>query len=78
VNIYRKETGLGATFRAIPTEVPTLEKLALPPIITKLCDYHQGMILVTGSTGTGKSTTLAAMLDYLNDTFEGQGRVCPR
>jgi twitching motility protein PilT len=68
VNVYRKETGMGATFRSIPQEVPTLEKLALPPIITKLCDYHQGMILVTGSTGTGKSTTLAAMIDHLNQT----------
>src|SRR5690242_15932020 len=68
VNVYRKETGIGATFRAIPTEVPTLEKLALPPIVTKLCDYHQGMVLVTGSTGTGKSTTLAAMIDHLNQT----------
>jgi twitching motility protein PilT len=68
VNVYRKDTGIGATFRAIPSEVPTLEKLALPQIITKLCDYHQGMILVTGSTGTGKSTTLAAMIDHLNQT----------
>jgi twitching motility protein PilT len=68
VNVYRKETGVGATFRAIPSEVPSLEKLALPPIVTKLCDFHQGMILVTGSTGTGKSTTLAAMIDYLNTT----------
>jgi twitching motility protein PilT len=66
VNIYRKDTGVGATFRTIPTEVPSLEKLSLPPIVTKLCDYHQGMILVTGSTGTGKSTTLAAMIDHLN------------
>jgi len=68
VNVYRKETGVGATFRAIPADVPTLEKLALPPIVTKLCDFHQGMILVTGSTGTGKSTTLAAMIDHLNQT----------
>jgi len=68
VNIYRKDTGVGATFRTIPTEVPSLDKLALPPIVTKLCDYHQGMILVTGSTGTGKSTTLAAMIDHLNHT----------
>jgi twitching motility protein PilT len=68
VNVFRKETGIGATFRTIPTEVPTLEKLALPPIVTKLCDYHQGMVLVTGSTGTGKSTTLAAMIDHLNKT----------
>ena len=68
VNVYRKDTGVGATFRAIPSEVPTLEKLALPPIVAKLCDFHQGMVLVTGSTGTGKSTTLAAMIDYLNQT----------
>jgi twitching motility protein PilT len=68
VNVFRKDTGVGATFRTIPTEVPTLEKLALPPIVTKLCDYHQGMVLVTGSTGTGKTTTLAAMIDHLNKT----------
>jgi twitching motility protein PilT len=68
VNVFRKDTGVGATFRSIPTSVPTLEKLALPPVVTKLCDYHQGMVLVTGSTGTGKSTTLAAMIDHLNQT----------
>ena len=68
VNVFRKDTGVGATFRAIPSEAPTLDRLALPPIIKKLCDNHQGMILVTGSTGTGKSTTLAAMIDHLNQT----------
>jgi len=68
VNVYRKDTGVGAAFRAIPTQIPSLSSLALPPIVTKLCDYHQGMILVTGSTGTGKSTTLAAMIDLLNTT----------
>jgi twitching motility protein PilT len=68
VNLFRKATGIGATFRFVPTEVPTLEKLGLPPICKTLCDNHQGMILVTGSTGTGKSTTLAAMIDYLNRT----------
>jgi twitching motility protein PilT len=68
VNVYRKDTGVGATFRTIPADVPALDKLGLPPIVTKLCDYHQGMILVTGSTGTGKSTTLAAMIDHLNGT----------
>jgi twitching motility protein PilT len=68
VNVFRKETGVGATFRSIPAAVPTLEKLALPAVVTKLCDYHQGMVLVTGSTGTGKSTTLAAMIDHLNST----------
>ena len=68
VNVYRKESGIGATFRSIPADVPSLEKLHLPPIVTKLCDFHQGMVLVTGSTGTGKSTTLAAMIDHLNST----------
>ena len=68
VNVYRKETGVGAAFRSIPSKMPSLEQLNLPPIVRKLCDYHQGMILVTGSTGTGKSTTLAAMIDYLNTT----------
>ena len=68
VNVFRKETGIGAAFRSIPTTMPTMEQLGLPPIVRKLCDYHQGMILVTGSTGTGKSTTLASMIDYLNST----------
>ena len=68
VNVFRKETGIGAAFRSIPTQMPTIEQLGLPPIVRKMCDYHQGMILVTGSTGTGKSTTLAAMIDYLNST----------
>jgi twitching motility protein PilT len=66
VNVFRKDSGVGAVFRTIPAEVPTLESLMLPPIVRKLCDYHQGMVLVTGSTGTGKSTTLAAMTDLLN------------
>jgi twitching motility protein PilT len=68
VNVFRKETGVGATFRFIPGDIPKLEKLHLPKIVQKLCDHHQGMILVTGSTGTGKSTTLAAMIDHLNST----------
>jgi twitching motility protein PilT len=68
VNVFRKETGIGATFRAIPTDIPSIDRLGLPPVVKKLCDYHQGMILVTGSTGTGKSTTLAAMIDHLNQT----------
>ncbi len=68
VNVFRKDSGVGAVFRSIPNEVPTLDSLALPPVVKKLCDYHQGMVLVTGSTGTGKSTTLAAMIDLLNTT----------
>jgi twitching motility protein PilT len=68
VNVFHKDTGVGAVFRTIPTEVPTLDSLHLPPIVKKFCDFHQGMVLVTGSTGTGKSTTLAAMIDHLNRT----------
>jgi twitching motility protein PilT len=68
VNVFRKATGYGAVFRFIPDDVPTLDQLNVPPILKKFCDYHQGMVLVTGSTGTGKSTTLAAMIDHLNAT----------
>lgn len=68
VNVFRKETGVGATFRFIPGDIPRLDKLHLPKVLQKLCDHHQGMILVTGSTGAGKSTTLAAMIDHLNGT----------
>jgi twitching motility protein PilT len=55
-------------FRAIPSNVPSLDSLNLPPVVKRFCDFHQGMVLVTGSTGTGKSTTLAAMIDHLNQT----------
>ena len=68
VNVFRKVTGYGAVFRFIPGDVPTLEQLDVPKVITDFCDYHQGMVLVTGSTGTGKSTTLAAMVNHLNET----------
>jgi twitching motility protein PilT len=68
VNLFRKDTGVGAVFRHIPNEVPTLEQLNVPNVIYDFCDYHQGMVLVTGSTGTGKSTTLAAMINHLNQT----------
>jgi len=68
VNIFRKATGVGATFRNIPNQIPSLESLAMPEVLKSFCDLHQGMVLVTGSTGTGKSTTLAAMINHLNTT----------
>jgi twitching motility protein PilT len=68
VNLFRKDSGVGAVFRFIPDEVPTLESLKMPSVIRDFCDFHQGMVLVTGSTGTGKSTTLAAMIHHLNQT----------
>jgi len=68
VNVFRKATGIGATFRFIPQHVPSLDSLQMPGILAKMCDHHQGMVLVTGSTGTGKSTTLAAMINHINST----------
>jgi len=58
--------GLSAVFRVIPPKIRTLEELGLPDVVTKVLDNHQGLILVTGATGQGKSTTLAAMIDYIN------------
>ena len=68
VNVFTKDSGYGAVFRYIPGDVPTLEQLHVPSILTDFCDLHQGMVLVTGSTGTGKSTTLAAMINHINQT----------
>ena len=68
VNVFRKVTGIGAVFRHVPGDVPTLDQLNVPHILKDFCDYHQGMVLVTGSTGTGKTTTLAAMINHLNHT----------
>lgn len=67
VNMFHKVTGIGASFRAIAPKIPTFDDLGLPPIIEKFLHSTQGLILVTGSTGTGKSTTLAAMIDWLNE-----------
>ncbi len=68
VNLYRKLTGVGAAFRVISNRIPSLRELGLPPVVDKFLDAHQGIILVTGATGTGKSTTLGAMIDQLNHT----------
>ena len=68
VNAFNQNRGAGAVFRTIPSKVLTLEDLGTPRIFKELIDQPQGLILVTGPTGSGKSTTLAAMLDYLNNT----------
>lgn len=68
VNIYRQRGALSLVLRVIPADVPTLEGLKAPEVLKKICAYERGLILVTGSTGSGKSTTLAAMVDYLNKT----------
>ena len=66
VNFFYQINGLSSVMRIIPVKILTLAELALPPIITELAEMHRGLILVTGVTGSGKSTTLAAMLDHIN------------
>jgi twitching motility protein PilT len=65
-NIFNQRGAVGAVFRAIPYEVKSFEALGLPPVVKGLCDKPRGLILVTGPTGSGKSTTLAAMIDKIN------------
>ncbi|MDH5762696.1 MAG: type IV pilus twitching motility protein PilT [Nitrospinota bacterium] len=65
-NFFQQKWGIGAVFREIPSEIMTAEQLGLPPVLNKLSMLHKGMVLVTGPTGSGKSTTLAAMIDYVN------------
>ncbi len=67
INMYKKYVGLGAAFRIIPNNIPSLESLGLPDVLQKMLAQKNGLILVTGPTNSGKSTTLAAMIDYLNE-----------
>lgn len=65
-NYFQQKWGVGAVFREIPSTVLTAEQLGLPPVVKKFATLHKGLVLVTGPTGSGKSTTLAAMMDYAN------------
>jgi twitching motility protein PilT len=66
VNIYRTRTGIGAVFRVLADKILTIEELKLPKPVFDFTELKQGLVLVTGPTGSGKSTTLAAMIDYMN------------
>ncbi|MBW2147329.1 MAG: type IV pilus twitching motility protein PilT [Deltaproteobacteria bacterium] len=66
VNVFMQRDNLGMVLRTIPTEPPALETLGLPKVLSKIAMEHRGMVLVTGTTGSGKSTTLAAMIGYIN------------
>lgn len=68
-NFFFQKGMLGAVFRVIPREVPTLDELGLPPVLKEIASRPQGLILVTGPTGSGKSTTLAAIVVYINENF---------
>src|SRR5690349_11919990 len=65
-NLFNQRGATGAVFRVIPFEIRSFQQLNLPPIVAKLCEKPRGLILVTGPTGSGKSTTLAAMIDKIN------------
>ncbi|MGE5183515.1 MAG: type IV pilus twitching motility protein PilT [Acidobacteriota bacterium] len=71
VNAFVQNRGEGAVFRSIPHKIPRFEDLGLPAVIKQLCDADRGLFLVTGPTGSGKSTTLAAMIDYINESTAG-------
>src|SRR5947209_12824411 len=68
VNAYQQRLAVGAAFRAIPTDIPALDTLGLPDVVRELVTKPRGLVLVTGPTGSGKSTTLAAMIDVINAT----------
>ena len=71
VNVFQHLSGIGGVFRVIPTEIQSLIQLSLPPALKNISRQRKGLILVTGPTGSGKSTTLAAMLDFINQERKG-------
>lgn len=71
INVFMQRRGLAAAFRLVPTTPMRLESLMLPPIVPSLCELDSGLVLVVGPTGSGKTTTLAAMIDRINETNDG-------
>jgi len=70
-NVYMQRGSVAAALRAIPTKIPTFDQLGLPSVIRDISKRHSGLVLVTGPTGSGKSTTIATMIDDINDTRQG-------
>src|SRR5580765_50608 len=70
-NVMMQSRGEAAVFRLVPTKILTLEQLGMPPVLKTLADKERGLVVVTGPTGSGKSTTLAAMVNYVNETSAG-------
>ncbi len=68
-NYFKQQNGFGAVFRIIPTKIATLEQLGIPPQVKRFAEMRSGLVLVTGPTGSGKSTTLAAIIDYINSNY---------
>src|SRR5574341_12340 len=68
VNIFQQRGNVGMVLRVIPTKIRTIEELYLPRVAERICEEQRGMVLVTGTTGSGKSTTLAAMIDRINSS----------
>jgi len=69
-NYFKQSNGYGATFRLIPTKIATLEELGIPMVVKEFATLRGGLVLVTGPTGSGKTTTQAALIDYINQNFE--------
>lgn len=70
VNVFKQHRGESAVFRTIPNKIPTFDQLSLPRVFKDIAGLEKGLVLVTGPTGSGKSTTLAAIIDYINDTVK--------
>jgi twitching motility protein PilT len=68
VNVFQQRGNVGMVLRVVPTKIRTIEELNMPPVVSRICEERRGLILVTGTTGSGKSTTLAAMIDRINST----------
>jgi twitching motility protein PilT len=69
INVFKQRSCISLAIRVIPTKIPTIDELRLPEVIKRIAEKPQGLVLVTGPTGSGKSTTLAAMIDYMNKTM---------